>query len=101
MTPEEKQAQMTARNAAICAYYTAGHKVAACASTFRLGRQRVLQILQAAGVWKPYEKQGRDKFLGINVTEQTKIALKDKAGRDGISVSQLASNALDAAVGGK
>lgn len=98
MTPEEKAQQMTDRNAAICAYYAAGHKPRECASKFGLGRQRVLQILQAGGVWKPYERGSRTKFLGVNITENTRDALKAKAGAQGVSVSRLASDALDEVV---
>lgn len=87
------------RDEAICAYYVKGRKLAECASHFRLGRQRVLQILKAAGVWKPYEKMKRTKFLGVSVSYETKAALKVKAEEAGLSVSRFASDALDAAVG--
>jgi predicted HicB family RNase H-like nuclease len=89
---------MNARNAAIVAYYRDGHKLKDCASEFQLGRQRVLQILQAAGAWRPYVKTSRDKFLGVNVTSETKDALKVKADEQGVSVSKFASNVLDEAV---
>ena len=98
MTPEEKATQMTARNAAICAHYTSGHTVRECASHFILGRQRIMQILQEAGVWKPYVKGERTKFLGVNVSEETKDGLKAKADAEGKSVSRFASDVLDAAV---
>lgn len=98
MTNEEKVAQAAVRNARICAYYQAGHKVRDCASEFALGRQRIMQILQAAGVWKPYVKGGRTKFLGVNVSGETKDALKAKADERGTSVSKYASDVLDAAV---
>jgi predicted HicB family RNase H-like nuclease len=98
MTDDEKRAQMDQRNAAICAYYQSGHKLKECASQFKLIRQRILQILQQAGVWKPYVKNERTKFLGINVSEQTKDALKRRAEQQGTSVSQLASDVLDDAV---
>lgn len=86
------------RDAAICAYYLEGRKLAECASKFQLGRQRVLQILKIAGVWKPYEKTNRTKFLGVTVTPETKAALEEKADDMGISVSKLASDALDSIV---
>lgn len=98
MTVDEKKIQMTQRDAAICEYYVAGHKIAACASQFKLGRQRILQIIKAAGVWKPYTKMDRTRFLGVNVTDATKGALKVRAGKRGISVSQLSSDILDEAV---
>lgn len=86
------------RDEAICAYYVAGHKLAECASHFRLGRLRVLQILKAGGVWKPYVKTKRTKFLGVTVTPETKAALEEKAEDLGVSVSKLASDALDEVV---
>ncbi len=98
MTNEEKATQMTTRNAAICAHYTSGHTVRECASHFTLGRQRIMQILMAAGVWKPYEKGDRTKFLGVNVSAETKDGLKTKADEAGKSVSRFASDVLDEAV---
>lgn len=73
MTPEEKQAQRTLRNQAICAYYEAGHALSACASRFRLNRQRVLQILKAAGVWRPYVKTSRTEFVGVVVDRKSVV----------------------------
>ncbi len=89
---------MTERNQQICAHYVAGHKLKECASAFKLGRQRVLQILQAGGVWQPYVKGERTKFLGVNVSEETKEGLKAKADAEGKSVSRFASDVLDEAV---
>lgn len=98
MTPEEKKAQMDARNAAIVAYYSDGHKLAECASHFRISRQRTLQILKDAGAWRPYVKNNRTQFLGVTVTEETKEGLKNVADERGVSVSQFASDVLDDAV---
>lgn len=98
MTPEERAMQMKERNAAICAYYSEGHKLKECARKFQLGRQRILQVLQVAGAWKPYVKGERTKFLGVNVSEGTKDALKVKADAEGKSVSRFASDVLDEAV---
>lgn len=98
MTHEEKTQQMLQRNKDICACYAAGNKVAAVASRFQLGRMRVLQILQSAGVWKPYVKSGRTAFIGVNVSEATKAALVAKADAEETSVSVLASEVLDKAV---
>ena len=99
MTNEEKVNQRMVRDRAICAYYLDGRrKLKDCEKRFQLGRQRILQILQAAGVWKPYEKGARTKFLGVNVSEETKDALKEKADAAGVSVSRFASDALDDAV---
>lgn len=98
MTSDEKAAQMKQRNDAICAYYREGHKLAECASRFKLGRQRVLQILQAAGAWRPYEKNGRDKHLGVTVTGQLHADLKEAAAERGVSTSKLVSDILEGAV---
>lgn len=99
MTDEEKAKKMTERNSAIVDYYTSGRKLSECASEFKLGRQRILQILQAAKVWTPYVKTTRTKFLGVNVSEVTKKALKVKADEKGESVSKFASDVLDEVVG--
>ena len=98
MTDDEKKANMTARNTAICSHYASGHTVRECASKFTLGRQRIMQILQEAGVWKPYVKGERTKFLGVNVSEGTKDALEQRATAEGKSVSRFVSDKLDAAV---
>ncbi len=98
MTPEERQRQMTERNAAICAYYIEGHTLRECASHFRLGRQRTQQVLEAGGVWKPYIKSDRSKFLGVTVTEETKAALRERAENEGISMSRFASDLIEGAV---
>lgn len=95
MTDEEKKERMTERNKSICDYYLDGHKLSECASKFKLGRQRVQQIVQAAGVWKPYIKGGRTKFLGVTVTADAKDGLKIRADQKGVSVSQLAADAID------
>lgn len=98
MTSEEKKDQMNKRNEGICAFYAEGHSVAKVASQFKLGRQRVQQILTEAGVYQPYVKMDRTKFLGVSVTNETKDALKAKAYERGVSVSRLTSDILDRAV---
>lgn len=98
MTPEDKKVQMDRRNTDICAYYEKRHTLAECASFAKLGRQRVAQILQAGGVWRPYVKTDRTKFLGVTVSEQTKDALTRKADKQGVSTSRLTSDILDEAV---
>jgi hypothetical protein len=96
MTPEEKAKQMEERNAAICAYYLDGHrKMADCERKFQLGRQRILQILKESGAWRPYVKGDRTKFVGVNVSEETKDALKKKADEAGVSISRMVSDQID------
>lgn len=89
---------MDERNAAICAYYKEGHNLRQCASRFKIGRQRVLQILQAAKAWHPYVKSGRTKHLGVTVTEETKRKLEELAARKDASVSRYASDRLEEVV---
>lgn len=98
MNAEEKSTQKTQRNADLCAYYNEGHNARQCASKFRIARQRVIQILQEAHVWKPYVKNNRTQFLGVSVSEETKDALRVKADAEGKSVSRFASDVLDEVV---
>lgn len=91
LTPEE----IIQRNKDICASYAAGWRVSQVARQFKLDRQRVRQILQEAGVWRPYQKTERVHHLGVMVTADTREALKEKAEAEGMSVSQLASTALE------
>lgn len=100
MTKDERMMSKDTRNAAICARYQAGAKLAEVAKHFQLGRQRVLQILKAADVWRPYEKGTRTKFLGVTVSEETKLGLLRLAEERGTSVSKLTSDALDGMVAG-
>jgi hypothetical protein len=86
------------RNAEICKYYSEGHTVPQCCLKFSLKRMRIQQILKKAGLWRPHEKSRRDKFLGVAVTTATKDALSKKATEEGVSVSKLTSDALDALV---
>jgi hypothetical protein len=97
VTPQEK----AARAELICRTYVEGTtKLDDLRRKLNLGigRMRIMQILKAGGVWKPYVKSGRDKFLGVTVTEETKTALERKAADAGKSVSRLASEVLDEAV---
>jgi hypothetical protein len=91
MTNEEKALRMEQRNKEICAFYVAGNDLAACASKFGLKRQRLKQLLEKAGVWRPYEKSKRTKFLGVSLTDEDKVALREEADRDGMSMSALSS----------
>ena len=95
MTEEQKRTKMSERNDAICAHYLQGHKLSECASKFRLGRQRILQVLQKAGVWKPYVKNARTQWLGVTVTEEAKVALQREATRRGTSMSALTSDLIE------
>lgn len=91
---------ITERNAQICKYYQDGHKLSECASKFKLGRQRVLQILKEGGVWVPYASIPRAKktFLGVSIDEDTKERLSEKAKEEGVSVSKLTDDILSDAL---
>lgn len=91
----EQRVQMLRRNADICTLYQSGATLAACGERFALSRQRIQQILKKAGLWRPRIKGPRTKFLGVTINEHTKDALRARAEREGKSVSQLASDALD------
>ena len=95
MTETEKQMQRDLRDDAIVKYYLEGHRVRDCSSKFRLSRQRVHQILNLRGVWKPMTKGERIKHLGVTVTPETKDALKELADAKEMSVSQLVSDHLE------
>lgn len=99
MNHAEQRAIEATRNAAICAYYLAGHSARACGKKFLLSRARIYQIIKKAGILRnPVSQVQRNKFLGVSVSEQTKAALIEEAGKKGISVSRLTSDALDALV---
>lgn len=85
----------TQRNQELTTAYRAGTSLQALEQLFTLKRQRIKQILSAAGLWEPRVKSGRNKFVGIVVTEGTKDKLTKHAKAKGVSVSQLSSDALD------
>jgi len=91
MTVEERQQRMAERNQAICAYYLEGHTLAECGKQFGLKRQRIKQIVQAAKIWRERtpSTNDRDKFLGINISEEDKATIKEEASRQGISMSAM------------
>jgi hypothetical protein len=90
MSPEEK----AARNAAICERYLAGETLAACGRPYGFSRQNVKHIVKEAGLWRARvpSSDGRDAFLGINITPEDKEALKLEAERQGLSMSALSSD---------
>lgn len=103
MTTKQREA-MHARNEAICAFYqnvdpktgeSNPRPMADVGRKFGLKRQRVQQILKKAGIWRPHERSGRTKFVGVVVREETKEALERLAEEKGTSVSKLTSDALD------
>ncbi len=86
------------RNAAICQMYIAGATLKTCAEKYAISHERVRQILRKAGVFKhdrQIERSDRDAFLGVNLTTETKDALKAKADESGVSMSRLVSDQID------
>src|ERR1017187_101813 len=81
------------RNATIIGHFTAGVTLDALAAEFTISRQRIRQIVRAAGAWK--KKTPRGSFLGVDVTDSTKAALKAEAEKRGVSVSRLTSDTLE------
>jgi hypothetical protein len=87
----------TERNTEICNRYNQGETLAALATRFSISRQRIRQIVRAAGIWKRAEL--RQVFLGVDVTQETKDKLADAADRKQTSMSKLASDAIEMMLG--
>lgn len=85
------------RNTEICRLYVEGATLQEVGEGFKLSRERVRQILRKNGVYKKdraVEKSGRDEFLGVNITESDKAALREEASRRGLSMSALTSDLI-------
>lgn len=93
MTPEEKLQQMNERNATICKVYMEGATLAQCGKQFGLKRQRIKQIVTEAGLWRErgQSTNERNAFLGIDLTETDKEALRTEASRQNLSMSAMTS----------
>lgn len=89
------KAELIERNKAICTLYESGATMTECGRRYGINRSRVHQILKKSGVWRPHHRSGRDKYLGVVVSEETKEALRIKAEAAGKSMSKFASDALD------
>lgn len=89
----------TERNIEICKIYQEGATISALASSFSISRQRVRQIIRAAGVWK--RAALRPIFLGIDVTQETKDKLKAAADSKQTSMSKLASDIINSNLEGE
>ncbi len=94
MTAQDKKDRMDQRDAELIVFYERGNTLTKTAKKFRISRQRALQILQVYGVWKPYVKTDRTKFLGVFVTKEDKKALKAEADRRGVSMSKLSADVI-------
>lgn len=86
------------RDKKICAYYKAGNSLRECATEFSLSPEWVRQILRQYGVFKKdkaiVSKTDRDEFLGVNLTEDVKGALRAEAFNRGVSMSQFVSDTI-------
>ena len=84
------------RNEEIIRRYKAGDPLEDMCVFFRLTRGRIYQILHMANI--PLARQAndadRDQFLGVNLSEPVKDALRAEALRRGVSMSALSSEAL-------
>ena len=94
---EQREARRLARlkrDAEICQMYMSGATLEECGKQYRVRRQRIKQIVKAAGLWRPRTTSGRDEFLGVNLHEEDKLALKIEADRQGLSMSALSAKIL-------
>lgn len=92
MTVREKTIE---RNSELLRRYAAGDALETLCQDFHLTRGRIYQILKEAGVPKErYGDSGRGQFLGVNLSEPVKDALRVEAARRGISMSALSSDLL-------
>lgn len=83
------------RNARLIERYKSGEPLEDLCAAFQLTRGRIYQILKEAGVPKErFGPEGRDQFLGVNLSEPVKDALRAEASRRGVSMSTLSSDLL-------
>lgn len=86
------------RNAEIVRLYSSGQKPSVIGKLFSLTNERVRQILRKAEV--KLQRRGnpvrsdRTIFLGVEVTDEVKEALRVEAKRRGLSMSSLTSTTL-------
>lgn len=85
----------TERNTRICQQYIDGDTVTAISAAFNLSRDGIYRILRDAGIQRRTKpSNGRDEFLGVNLSEETKRGLRQEAERRGVSMSMLTSDVL-------
>lgn len=89
---------MTERDDEICSRYMAGETLQAVATRFNLSRMRVKQIVKKAGLWRKRAEAPAREYLGVNLAPETKDALRMAASEQGVSMSKLTADALDAAL---
>ncbi len=87
----------TERDTRICQLYTSGQTLQEIGTSFKLSRERVRQILRKQGVYRKDRlvvKSDRDEFLGVNISDADKVALRAEAARRGLSMSALTSDLI-------
>ena len=85
------------RDIAICELYLSGKTLEEIGDVYGLRRQRVQQILKREGydrTDRPVERSDRELFLGVNVSESVKAALREEAVKRGVSMSSITSDLL-------
>lgn len=85
------------RNAAIVKKYANGETLGVIGKQFGLSRSRISQIVRSAGFspkMRYTKSDGRDQFLGVNISAEVKTALRREAKRRGLSVSKLTSQTI-------
>lgn len=96
MTTEE----IRVRDTQMCEQYirekSDGLTLAALGIQHGLSRERIKQILNKAGIKtdRKVERSMRDQFLGVDLTEEVKNALRTEAARRGLSMSALTSDVV-------
>lgn len=87
------------RNAVICKLYTEnGLTLQAISDMYSISRERVRQILRKNNVFRAgraVKLTGRDTFLGVEITDTAKEALRMEADKCGESMSSLGAQAVD------
>lgn len=83
------------RNEEICRLYVSGLTIYDLSPQFNLSHERIRQILRKSGVFKTHRQKispDRFAFLGVNLTDDDKEALREEAGKAGLSMSELTSD---------
>ena len=92
-----RERKQSARDAEICKRYREGETIAEIRLWAGLSLGRVHQILRANGLTRndrPVPHNGRDEFLGIELEDLTKVALRQEARKRGISMSRLSAETI-------
>ena len=99
---------MSERNDSICHRYMQGATIYQIGKEFSLSHERIRQILRKANIYKNFRGTSqhvglsggvvvsdiRDEFLGVNLCEADKTALRQDAKRRGISMSALTADII-------